>query len=283
MIKDKRKFFCWFVLVICLLGLLFTFIKYSFDMVEEGFYTKPGAITYTSDTVTKWKADASCNELTDDLQKNIGSVGVPEKDVLSYINNKIWPWTDQFTKDFTTVLKLNGQSSDISVKDNIHYQIKTTQATVSEQNLQNIWAYFLGEYTYDKFIYAANLKKLTCKLDPSGNLIGSRMYMLDGSGNATMNTVNNEDLPYLLPGFSFINSPCNPCDIAVNNYDCPIMIPSINGESSYPNSIMQYLWGVGAFASPPQSKNSVPSVGGPAAPTSETKEKPFSVLNIAGF
>ena len=280
MMKDKRKFFAWFALVICLLGLIITFIKYSFDSFEEGFYTKPGAITYTSDTITKWKADASCNAISNEPQQ-YGNMGVPEKDVLSYIKNKTWPWTDEFIKDITKLMKLSGDSNHAD-KDYIQSQIKLLQSAYPEQFLLMMWSHFGRMMTYDQFLESAKKKNLTCKSDPSGNIVGSRMYMLDPSGNITNNTVNNEDLPYLIPGFSFMSSPCNPCDIGNNNYDCPIIWPD-RGKSIYPNPLMQYLWGVGAFASPPESKNSVPSSGGPVAPTSDTKEKPFSVGNIVGF
>jgi hypothetical protein len=44
-------------------------------------------------------------------------------------------------------------------------------------------------------------------------------------------------LPYLVPGFSFVDAPCNPCSVLQNDYSCRFTL----GSSVSP--IWSYLWG----------------------------------------
>jgi len=60
----------------------------------------------------------------------------------------------------------------------------------------------------------------------------------------TVTPVDYNDLESIIPGFTFINGPCNPCDnININsNYSCKFKL-STEKEPSFISSVWQYLWG----------------------------------------
>ena len=66
---------------------------------------------------------------------------------------------------------------------------------------------------------------------------------LTGSQMKEMTLVDYQDLETIIPGFTFINGPCNPC-VALKDdpeYSCPFLIKEKN-KSSGISSIWHYLW-----------------------------------------
>jgi hypothetical protein len=65
---------------------------------------------------------------------------------------------------------------------------------------------------------------------------------LSGYQKCKENTIKNEELEDTIPGFRFVNEPCNPCSPLNNTptYDCPF---SLNHKgSNKPSSIWSLLW-----------------------------------------
>ena len=66
---------------------------------------------------------------------------------------------------------------------------------------------------------------------------------ITGSQMKEMTSVNYQELENLVPGFTFINGPCNPC-VALKDdpeYSCPFLIKEKNKLSGV-SSIWHYLW-----------------------------------------
>jgi len=90
--------------------------------------------------------------------------------------------------------------------------------------------------------------KPSCRVDSKGNLMGNSMYMIDKDGNDK--PVSNTDLPSEIPGFLFVNGPCNPCDLLSSNpkYDCPFTLKDPSGNTLPTSSVVEYLWKIGKYA-----------------------------------
>ena len=70
------------------------------------------------------------------------------------------------------------------------------------------------------------------------------MNFWNGYMNSTTTPVNPEDIPREMPGFSFVNGPCNPC-VALNSpadFSCPFRL-NVKGDDSI-SQPWQQLWNV---------------------------------------
>ena len=85
-----------------------------------------------------------------------------------------------------------------------------------------------------------------CVADSAGNY---SFMKPDASGNITI-PVPNDQLTSLIPGFTFINGSCNPCELdnSPSNYSCPYSLSDSSGNNVPPNPMMEYSWKLGPFA-----------------------------------
>jgi hypothetical protein len=66
-----------------------------------------------------------------------------------------------------------------------------------------------------------------------------------GEQTQTITPVNYNELETIIPGFTFLNSPCNPC-LALEetpDYSCPYQL-KIKDKSPFISKVWQYLWGI---------------------------------------
>ena len=90
---------------------------------------------------------------------------------------------------------------------------------------------------------------IKCSTDSSGNSVMekkvfNKMNTWNGYMNTTTTTINPEDIPKEMPGFTFVKSPCNPC-IALNSpgdFSCPFKL-NIKGDKNISSS-WKNLWGL---------------------------------------
>jgi hypothetical protein len=66
----------------------------------------------------------------------------------------------------------------------------------------------------------------------------------NGYKNTTTTDISNENIPKEMPGFSFVNKPCNPCVILDDptNYSCPFRL-NVEGDSEV-SDIWKQLWNI---------------------------------------
>ena len=68
----------------------------------------------------------------------------------------------------------------------------------------------------------------------------------NGYKNTTTEDVSNEDIPSQMPGFNFVNGPCNPCGPleAPAEYNCPFTLNIKGNTSKKISPIWEQLWGL---------------------------------------
>ena len=66
-----------------------------------------------------------------------------------------------------------------------------------------------------------------------------------GEQTETITPVNYNNLETIIPGFTFINNPCNPCVALAEtpNYSCPYQL-KIKNKPPFISKVWQYLWGI---------------------------------------
>ena len=107
---------------------------------------------------------------------------------------------------------------------------------------------------YGNFGYQSGLKEhmnpvIKCNIDDNGNAsLEKTEYTgvggIFGEQTSKKSPVDYNNLESEIPGFKFLNSPCNPCK-ALNStadYSCPYSL-DVKGGSSGVSSVWNYLWG----------------------------------------
>ena len=81
----------------------------------------------------------------------------------------------------------------------------------------------------------------------------------NGSLNApTITLIDYHNLENIIPGFKFINKPCNPC-LALNNhadYSCPFSLKTADNPSGQISGVWNYLWNITPTHNPLKSEPS---------------------------
>ena len=240
--KNPKLIYILIGFVIIIIVLLY-FLGRSFH--KEGFYPTLTPVTYSQSTLTQIQNDPSFNGMAN--ATNLQHMGVPEEDVQTRLNTGSWPWSTSFTEIMTDYVQ-NHPQPNVTTEQGI----KQAKTLYPEQLLVTLYSSgSAGDLRYAG--QNAKPNPLKCKLDASNNVVGSGMYLLDTSGNE-ISSVDNSQLPKLIPGFQFLNEVCNPCDILAGNFDCPFALPADNtghNNSSLlpsPYPIMDWIWGIGKYS-----------------------------------
>jgi hypothetical protein len=66
-----------------------------------------------------------------------------------------------------------------------------------------------------------------------------------GEQTKKVSKIDYNNLEKIIPGFSFLSSPCNPCKSmsSIPDYSCPFRL-NVKNKSPFISSIWQYLWGI---------------------------------------
>jgi len=83
----------------------------------------------------------------------------------------------------------------------------------------------------------SKLKKI--KIDGLQRL-GPEKDLLNGYKKEQIISIENENIPNEMPGFSFIGKPCNPCAPLDNDYSCPFRL-NVKGDDNV-SDIWKILW-----------------------------------------
>jgi hypothetical protein len=91
---------------------------------------------------------------------------------------------------------------------------------------------------------------IKCNMDTSGNPTLEKITYtgrggIFGQQTSTNTPVDYNDLENIIPGFTFLNQPCNPCG-AINetpDYSCPFKL-EVKNKPPFVSDIFQYLWNI---------------------------------------
>ena len=200
-----------------------------------------------------------------------------EEEVTYFNKYGMWPWSQNVINIYTDAIKNNPFIRTYSL-DSINYARKIyneaailrllSMQTKEGQFLMNgVLVQHISGNPTDKLIgnyYEAlpsgfgvfgyksgligNIKDdiIKCKSDNSGleriTYIGKGVL---GEQTKTIKNVDYKELEKMIPGFTFLNKPCNPCG-ALNqtpDYSCPFRL-QVKNKPPFISEIWQYLWQV---------------------------------------
>jgi len=202
---------------------------------------------------------------TNMIQKNQAS----QEEVDYFNKHGIWPWSDS-TKD----LYMKATRSNPYVRISPQAELLQAQKTYNETAILMVLSYQTKEGQFlingveipshgrnleeelpngfGDFPYSSGLKTdlrndvIRCNME-TNNLERIHYYGKDGIygiQNYSVEPVDYNNLENIIPGFSFTNSPCNPC-VAMKmkpEYTCPFKL-KVKDNPSLISSVWQKLWG----------------------------------------
>jgi hypothetical protein len=203
--KNNTKIF----LILILIFISFIYYYFGFHQIEN----------YVVEVFTNFKNVSNDNKWSEDLKKRfltyqntmsknnyrydlqVLQQQVSPKEVEEYLKTGYWNW-DETLKE----IYLDKVNSSTLVNTNpevsLNYAMKMYTPKAIEQLLA--WNYKEGEF----LLYGAE--------DINGNIVKCSTDDEPFLTSDGKNKINNEDIPNVVRGFSFINESCNPC-IAIND------------------------------------------------------------------
>jgi len=200
-----------------------------------------------------------------------------QEEVDYFIKNGMWPWSKQVIQ-----LYKNAVSNNKYIRNNLGDSVLQARKIYNETIILEILSWQekegqflltgvtvlpddnnrdrngLGEYAYNSKLVSSstNPKATVIKCDTDFELnsesnakIVLKQYQYEKNGvifgehNKIVTDVDYNNLDKLIPGFTFLKEPCNPC-LALNdpaNYSCPFKL-DIKDTDKGISSVWSYLW-----------------------------------------
>jgi hypothetical protein len=188
-----------------------------------------------------------------------------------FLKNGMWPWSQEVIDLYTEAINRNQFIRTYSC-DSVNYARKIyNQAAIllllsmetkegnflisgvqinggPKNNLEDLPSGY-GDFGYQSGLKQHMNPVIKCNIDDNGNAsLEKTEYTgvggIFGEQTSKKSPVDYNNLESEIPGFKFLNSPCDPCK-ALNStadYSCPYSL-DVNGGSSGVSSVWNYLWG----------------------------------------
>jgi hypothetical protein len=248
------------------LSLIFIII-YRFSHIKEGF---------------TWNEESEKNFLLIQNTINPGIIfdtntiknSQASQEEVDYFNkNSVWPWS-QKTKDlYVEALNKNPYVRTLSENElNYVMSIYNESAILRLLSHQTKEGQFLlnGILIVDTsgnkmeelpsgfgdFVYNSELMQdrrddiIKCNTIDNNNATLERIKYtgkggIFGEQKTSVTPVDYNDLEEIIPGFTFLNGPCNPCGVLNENpdYSCPFKL-TVKNKPPFISSVWQYLWNI---------------------------------------
>lgn len=204
--------------------------------------------------------------------KTIGTQASQEE--LNYFNkNGMWPWSQEVIDLYKDAVSRNpyirtdpddavknartiyNQSAIIRI---LTYQTKEGQFLLNGVLVKDASGNKIEDLPsgFGNFPYESGLMEnwsddiIKCNLRDDNNPTLERITYtgkggIFGEQTKKITPVNYKDLEKLIPGFTFLSSPCNPCSsmAAIPDYSCAYRL-KVKNKTPFISSIWQYLWGI---------------------------------------
>ena len=193
-----------------------------------------------------------------------------QKEVNYFIENGQWPWTNETKELYKQSLNTNPYVrtspedaintistiyNEKAILEMLSWQTKEGQFLLNgvsvhngkknpKQDLPNGW----GDYAFNSKQISKNNNIVKCSYNKDGDL-SMQETQYEGNSGILYNHVKKytpldyNDLEKIVPGFSFLNGPCNPCDALKDppSYDCAFNL-DIRGSKKGISPVWKYLW-----------------------------------------
>lgn len=229
--KNYKRLFLFVIFIVC------AFIYYYFGFYDMKNYVVE-LFTNQNNTIYPWSEDLrerflkyqatmSKNDYTYNLE--MLQQQVTPQEVEEYLKTGYWNWDDELKKMYLDKVQ-SSTLVNLVPEQSLNYAMRMYTPEAAKQLLA--WNYKEGEF----LLYGAkdvNKNIIKCSGDQDS-------YLIDNKNNK----INNEDIPNLIPGFSFIDKSCNPCVALKNPMDtsCAFKL-NVNGDN-HTSEIWKRIWNI---------------------------------------
>lgn len=248
---------------------------------------KEGFTSWPDDLISQFNSFQATHNPTLVYDINIVQQQASPAEASYLLQNNVWPWSDQ-----TKQLYLNSLSQNTIIKTQSDVSLQQAQSIYNETAIKQLLSMSTKEGSFllsgavigQSDNMPANVNNIV-RCGNNNGTFGMEQVVYTGydsiNGNMTsqITSVDNGDIPSVVPGFNFVNSPCNPCVVLENpsDYSCPFTLDTGSGSQISP--IWQTLWGVTnpvvapsvsattATTSSSNSNSAAPTSSAPAAVT----------------
>lgn len=197
---------------------------------------------------------------------NITQQQASEDEVKYLLENGHWPWSKEVQNLYMnasmnntfirndpgdSLMKAQTIYNQAAILELLSLQTKEGSLLINgvDIDVSNNQTNDQAEYAYTSGLIPRNNSIIKCNTDNRNNASMEQIFY--GGVNSILNTrekkvvpLDYNDLENKIPGFQFVNSPCNPC-MALNaspEYTCPFTLKTKNSQDGKISSVWQYLW-----------------------------------------
>ena len=251
--QNKNLLFI-FIFILSILSIL-SISYFLFNKYKESFQNNWSDDTWSDDLKKRFlKYQKTINENNNQFNFNILQTQVTPEEVETYLKNGYWHWPNDIIQEYldkvsnNKIIKLDpGVSLNYAMRLYNQNAIKEILAWNNKEGqfLLNGLDLGVSSSNNQQYNFASNPHNtIKCSSDSiMEKTIYNGINSWNGYPNKTVTPLKNEDLPNIIPGFSFIRGPCNPC-AALNektDYSCPFNI-AVKGEPTGVSKIWKQLW-----------------------------------------
>jgi hypothetical protein len=240
-----------FLLLILLVVSILIFNSYSKKI--DGFQNSN--IKWSPDLIQRFiKYQQTVNENNTQFDLDILQKQATPEEAEEMLRTGYWPWPDDLKKQYID----NVWASPI-IKIEPQYALDYAMKIYNEDTVREMLAWNTKEGHF--LLYGGDLgvtdglpknvrNTIKCSTDMNDNsVMQKKVYtnMNDWNGytGETVTTVEPANIPKEMPGFNFVNGPCNPC-VALNSpgdFSCPFKI-NVKDKGNDISDVWKTLWDV---------------------------------------
>jgi hypothetical protein len=215
---------------------------------KEGFFAERVSNGWTPDLLDRFvQYQRTVNKNVNQYNLKLLQQQATPKEAEQLLETGYWPWPDYLKEEYikaiwsSTIVKIQPQYA-------LDYAMKIYNKRAAEELLA--WNTKEGNF----LLYGGNLgvsdnmpkdinNTIKCSTDANGNSIMEKTVytgknLWNGFFNSNVTNVEPQDIPSEMPGFSFIDKPCNPC--LLDDFNCPFKL-NVKGDDTT-SVVWSKLW-----------------------------------------
>lgn len=241
-----------FIVLVIFAIIIFNMATKSSSLLE-GFYQKGGQ-RWSKDLIDRFlvfQKTVNDNNYQFDIEILQQQANPQEAEYL--LKNGKWPWTNQ-----TKYLYMEEVWKNPIIKINPGASLEEAMKIYNENAMKQLLAWNTKEGEF--ILYGGDLgvthgmpkdirNTIKCALNKSGSFEMEKTTYngyntWNGYKNVDKKIISDEDIPKEMPGFNFLNGPCNPCSPLNSpaDYSCPFTL-NIEGDKNV-SPIWKQMWGL---------------------------------------
>jgi hypothetical protein len=166
---------------------------------------------------------------------------VSDKEVGNFIKNGYWTWNSNI--DY---LYLDAIAKEPIINLIPGHSLQAAKKIYNENAIKKLLSWNVKE---GQFILNGGINKngdeIKCFSDNKNPSVLKKIQvngynLWNGYKNEKITSIDNENIPNDMNGFSFVNNPCNPCKALDDDFSCPFQL-NVKGENNV-SPIWKILW-----------------------------------------